>query len=342
MTDPESRDGTVLVEWSSLLDFVTEILSAVGLETTDARDMATQIINSELAGHESHGVRRLPEYVERARGGFVNTGSTGRVELDLGALVRIDGDEAFGHLVMRDATRIAVERAQMHGIAAVAVRNAEWAGRFADFCEEAASRGVATLMFVNDSGSGQSASAPGALEPRLSTNPIAAGIPRGQSPHLVLDMATTAVAMGRVSEWRDRGEPIPPEWANEAGVLQFFGGAKGFGLALIAEALAGDLTGAGTVSSAAAPDRQGVFLIAIDVAKLKPIAEFTAEVERFARYVKDVPLAEGSPPIRLPGEMTAVTSERRRAAGTPVQLFSWQSLVRLAELYGVDPPARVP
>jgi hydroxycarboxylate dehydrogenase B len=338
MSDRNDAGGQVLLDWEAVRDFASRIFTALGVGTDDARYMATQIVNSELSGHESHGLRRLPEYAERARAGHADPTTSGRVELDLGALLRIDGEAGFGHLVLRDATRLAVERAKAHGIAAVAVRNAEYAGRLADFCEEAAECGVATLLFVNDSGAGQVAAAPGALEPRLSTNPIAAGVPRAYSPHLVLDMATTAVAMGRVSEWRDRGEPIPAEWANEQGVLQFAGGVKGFGLALVAEALGGALTGAGTVSDETAPERQGVFLIAVDVTRLKPLADFSREIERFGRYVKDTPLADGASPIRLPGENSAATAEQRRAEGLPVQPFTWKALLGLAADYGVEAP----
>lgn len=324
-----------------LVDFTTQVLRAIGLAPDDARAMARQIVGSELAGHESHGLRRLTEYVDRARSGDVNTDRNGVVVDDRGSTLTIDGQGAFGHLVMRTATAHAVDRARRYGVAAVAVRNSAYAGRLADFCEEAAARGVATLVFANSSGSAQVAAAPGAREARLSTNPIAAGIPRPTAPHLVIDMATTAVAMGRVSEWRDRGEPIPDDWVNEDGVLQFMGGVKGFGLALVAEALAGALSGAGTVSSSPAADGQGVLLLALDVERFRPLPDFTGEVERFAHYVKDVPLTPGSEPIRLPGERSARTAEERRASGIALQPFTWSALLQLAEDLHLRPPAMI-
>lgn len=236
---------------------------------------------------------------------------------------------------------MAVARAREYGIAAVAVRHSDWAGRLAPFCEQAADEGFATLLFANDSGSGQDVAPPGGLEPRLSTNPIAAGIPRASRPHLVLDMATSSVAMGRLSQERDRGASIPDEWVNGHGALRPFGGIKGFGLALVVEALAGALTSAGTVSAKPADEQQGVLIIAIDIDQLRPLDEFTAQVESFARYVTDVPLLPGADPIRLPGEGSAATSARRRTAGIPVHLHTWRTLLELSDELGVPPPRGV-
>ena len=264
------------------------------------------------------------------------------IDLDCGSLLRVDGRRGFGHITVRDATNLAVERAIAHGVAAVAVHNCDYAGRFADFCEAAAAAGVATVMFVNDAGAGQVVAPPGGREGRMSTNPVAAGIPRAGSPHLVIDMATSTVAMGRLSEWRDRGEETPAGWLNEHGVLQFFAGAKGFGLALIAEALGGALTSAGTVSSRPADDRQGALIIAIHVDGLRPLQEFTDEVEAFTRYVKDTPVGDGTPPVRVPGEGSAATTEARRTHGVPIQRFTWQVMTGLGDRFQVTLPARQP
>ncbi|QOV33188.1 Ldh family oxidoreductase [Streptomyces ferrugineus] len=334
-------EDVVLCDAGGLFRFTEQTLAAVGLRDIDARDMAAQIVGSELAGHESHGLRRLPEYVRRVREGFAAPTATATVDLDTGALVRLNGHGAFGHLVMRDATRLAIQRATDHGIAAVAVHNADFAGRLADFCEQAAAVGIATLVYVNDGGSSQDVAPPGGLEGRLATNPIAASIPRARSPHLVLDMATSSVAMGRLSEWRDRGRPIPSDWTTDQGILQPFGGIKGFGLALVAEALAGALTTAGTVSPQPAPERQGVFMVAIDVKQLRPLPDFTAEVERFTSHVKNTPLAQGHPPIKIPGENSAQNAHHRRDHGVPIQAFTWQQMQTIAHDFSLAMPRRV-
>src|SRR3954447_8052181 len=303
--------------------------------------MAGVIVDSDLAGHESHGMRRLAEYVQRWRDGKVVADARPRIDIDTGAVARLDGGSGFGQLVVRDATDLAVARAKEWGIAAIAVRRSSHAGRYADFCERAADRGVAILFFVNDAGAGQDVAPPGGLHPRLATNPIAAGIPRARTPHLVLDMSTSVVAAGRVAEWRDRREPIPPHWVNETGALRPVGGFKGFGLALVAEALAGALTGAGTVTSNPEHDDQGVLVIALDIARLRPLDDFATEVEQFISYVRDVPLEHGAPAIRMPGETANETTRRREAAGVPVREFTWAALHRLAVEFDVAPPVHM-
>lgn len=337
-SSPDPDTDTVRCAADDLLRYTVQILRAVGMRAADARDMAAQIVDSELSGHESHGLRRLAEYVQCVDGGGTDPAATPVIDLDRGALARIDGRRGFGHIVVRDATALAVERAKRHGIAAVAVHHSDFAGRFATFCQDAAAAGIATLVFVNDAGGAQDVAPPGGLEARMATNPIAAGVPRAGSPHLVIDLATSAVAMGRLSEWRDRGEPIPDEWVTEQGALKSMAGAKGFGLALIAEALAGALSTAGTVRPDPGPGSQGVLIVAIDVDALRPLADFTAEVESFTGYLKDTPVGAGRPAVRIPGEGSAVTAATRRAHGVPIQHFTWLAMGTLGDRFRVRLP----
>jgi hydroxycarboxylate dehydrogenase B len=334
----DATDDTTLCAPAALRRVAAALLADIGVAREDAGYMADVMVNSDLAGHESHGMRRLPEYLARWREGKANPGARPAIEHDGGALVRLDGHHAFGHIVMRDATDLAIERARTHGIAAVAVRRSEPAGRYADFCERAASTGVAILFFVNNAGAEQNVAPPGGLHARLATNPIAVGIPRAGSPHLVVDMSTSVVAAGRVAESRDRGETIPDEWITAAGAIRPIGGFKGFGLSLVVEALAGGLTGAGTVTAAPAQLGQGALIIALDVERLRPLEDFTAEVEGFIQYVRDVPLEPGAAPISVPGERAAATAAARRADGIPVQGFTWRRLEALCGEHGVSMP----
>lgn len=332
---------TSLYAVEGLTRFVAGVLGAIGTSAPDAQWMAELIVGAEVSGHECHGLRRLPEYVDRWRSGKADPAATARIDLDRGALVRMDGGHGFGHVTMRVATDLAVDRARAHGIAGVAVHRTDHAGRFADYCQRAAAAGVATLIFANDAGGGQSVAPPGATEARLSTNPIAAGVPRSTGPHLVLDMATSVVAAGRLSESTDRGEQIPAEWVTSTGVLKPVGGAKGFGMALIAEALAGSLTEAGTVRHDPADDDQGVFMVAIDVERLRPLQDFTSDVEAFIGYVRDVPLEPGAPGVHMPGEGDGDRT-RRLAAGIPVREFTAQRLRELADEFAVPLPVPEP
>lgn len=321
--------------------FASAILEAIGMKSEDATFAADVIVASDLAGHESHGMRRLSEYVERAAEGLFAPAERPVIELDLGALIRIDGRRALGHVALRDLTDIAVERAKAHGIAGVALRQASYAGRIADYCARGARAGVAIMFWFNDSGGGQDVAPHGGNAPRLATNPIGVGIPRACEPHFVLDMSTSVVAMGRLSEWRDRGLPIPMDWLTPGGAIRPSGGYKGTGLALVAEALAGILTGSGSVRANPPDGGQGVFCVAIDIARLRPLETFTTEMEQMLSYVRDVPLEPGAEALRFPGESSAASQNERLQNGVPVQPFCWERLERLSRAFEIPLPAQL-
>jgi LDH2 family malate/lactate/ureidoglycolate dehydrogenase len=318
--------------------FAGAILEAIGMNAEDAAFAAGVIVDSDLAGHESHGLRRLPEYVDRAGSGLLAPGERPVVELDLGALLRLDGRRCLGHIALRDLTDLAVSRARAHGIAGLGLRRASYAGRIADYCARGARAGVAILFWFNDAGGGQQVAPQGGDAPRLSTNPMGVGLPRAGEP-FVLDMSTSVVAMGKVAEWRDRGLPLPADWLTPGGALRPSGGFKGTGLALVAEALAGILSGAGSVRTEPGDEGQGVFCVAIDLSRLKPLDAFTEEMERMLAYVREVPLEPGAEPVRFPGESGEATRKERLRTGVPLQPFLWERLERLSRTFGVPLPA---
>ena len=329
--------GTV-VEPDELFRFISEVLKAVGTPDTGATEMANQMVASDLAGHESHGIRRLREYAYRARDGFVNPAAIPTLEQDSGSLVSVNGQTNYGHLVMPFATDLLIERARQYGIAAVTVRNCDPAGRFADFCDHAANEGIAVFMFMNVGGGAIDVAPPGGAEARIATNPIAAGVPREGAPNLVMDMATSAVAKGRLSDAQERGTSIESDWLNQSGVLVPLGGVKGFALSVIAEALAGTLSSAGTVGPEVADARQGVLAIGIDIQKLRPLAEFKKDVAKFATHLKQTPLEPGAPEIRMPGESTAINTKIRQESGITIHPVIWERLVELSEAFTVKLP----
>ncbi len=333
-----SSAGARVVRPEALARFATAILAAVGAPAENAAWVASCLVASDLAGHESHGMRRLVEYVQRSQSGEASATAVPEILEDHGSTAVVTGNHALGHVSMRYVTREVVARARLHGVSAVTLRRSDHVGRLADFCEMAAAEGVAMLCFVNDSGGEQDVAPPGGLEGRMSTNPIGIGIPRAASPHLVLDMATSVVARGRLSEAEDRGEPIPPEWVGPSGRLRHVGGVKGFGLALVTEALAGALTGAGVVSADPQASDQGVLAIGIDIARFRPLAQFTGEVESFLGYVKSVPVETGAAPVRAPAESGAAMAAKRRRAGVPVAAHTWDRLATLSAELGVPMP----
>jgi len=327
-----------LVDHAELFRFISEVLQAVGTPAAGATEMANQMVASDLAGHESHGIRRLREYAYRARDGFVNPTAVPTIEQDSGSLVSVNGQTNYGHLVMPFATDLLIERARQHGIAAVTVKNCDPAGRFADFCDHAANEGIAVFMFMNVGGGAIDVAPPGGAEARIATNPIAAGVPREGAPNLVMDMATSAVAKGRLSDAQERGTEIESDWLNQSGVLVPLGGVKGFALSVIAEALAGTLSSAGTVGPEVADARQGVLAIGIDIQKLRPLAEFKSDVAKFATHLKQTPLEPGAPEIRMPGESTAINTKIRIESGITIHPVIWERLVELADNFSIKLP----
>lgn len=321
--------------------FTTEVLEAAGTSHQGALEMATQIVASDLGGHESHGVRRLRQYVNRSLDGDVDPNAKSTVDIDTGSLIRLNGNRGYGHLVMHEITDLLIDRARKHGIVAVAAYNLDPAGRFADFCDRAADEGIATFMFFNLSGGYKAVAAPGGTEARIATNPLAAGVPQAHGPNIVMDMATSAVAEGRLNDSKERNIEVDSEWVNKNGNLVSMGGVKGFALAVMIEALAGSLTGAGTVGYDPVDYRQGVFAIGIDIQKLRPLADFEEDVTKFVQYLKESPLEPGAGPITMPGERTAINKEKRLHAGIPIHNAIWAQLEDLAVQFNVQLPQTV-
>lgn len=327
-----------ICEPDDLRRFTTQVLEATGMSPAGSLEMATQIVSSDLCGHESHGVRRLRQYVDRVLDKDVDPNAVPTIEHDSGSLVRLNGNSGYGHLVMQNVTDLLIERAREHGIAAIAAYNLDPAGRFVDFCERTADAGIASLFFLNLSGGYKSVAPPNGTEARLATNPIAAGIPRAGAPNIVVDMATSAVAEGRLNDSKERGIEVESDWVSKNGHLTSMGGVKGFALAIVIEALAGSLTGAGTVGNDEVVYRQGVLAIGIDIDKLRPIADFEADVAKFAQYLSDTPVEPGAPRVTMPGDRSAVNLEKRLRDGIPIHDVIWEKLVALSEQFNVELP----
>lgn len=323
-----------------LSQFIMRCMRAVGANDVDAQYMADQLISSERAGHPSHGLRRLPEYVQRALDGVSNPSAQTSIEKDAGALVAMNAHRTCGHFALRDAMALAIARAGEHGISAVTVRDSDFAGRLAPFCEQAAEAGKVSLIFGNNNGSLQTVLPPGGVEPKLSTNPLAAGVPRAHAPHMVIDFATSVVASGRLQEEKDIGTVVPDEWVGAGGYHKPFGGFKGFGLSLLVEALGGALSGSDTVSARQSTEAQGTLIIVIDVAALRDPNEYTAQVEEFINYVKDTEVEERSKPVRAPGENVPTPEQLAEEALITLNEKTWENLQRIAAQVKVELPRK--
>jgi len=331
-----------------LTAYVAEIFARVGCSPEEARRVAASLVDSNLAGHDSHGVIRTPRYVDWVESGDLTPNQTIEVVVDAPAFAVVDGRYGFGHSVTPPAIEIGIEKAKAGGLAAVALRNSGHLGRVGQWAEQAARAGLISIHFVNVSGS--SLVAPyGARERRFSTAPFCVGVPRPGADPVILDFATSLVAEGKAAVAFQGGKALPanalvgPEgepsgdpalFYSGLAALRAFGGHKGSGLALICELIGGSLTGTG----ATRPERRfanGMFSIYVDPARINPEKLFDEDVSGFLDWVREAKPIPGEK-VLTPGEPERLARADRLAHGVPLSEGTWASIVEAARKLGIE------
>lgn len=340
----------------ALHSFVAEALMRSGAEREEAQLVAEALVRADLRGVHSHGVVRTDVYLERLRAGSIRPGAHLATLADWGASVLCDAQAGFGIVAAARAMDLAVDRARQHGVGVVGVRNSNHCGMLAFFVLRAVARGAVGIALSN----ADAQLAPyGARVGYLGTNPVCVGVPAGKEAPVVLDMATSEVAHGKVRAAAQRGEPIPPTWAlgpdgrpttdpQEAlrGALLPFGGAKGSGLALMVDVLAGLLTGAGSgpeivplYEGLDRPQGVGHLMVALWPEAFCGAAALRDRVDRLVRQVRSLPPADGFDRVWLPGELEHQREVEYRRAGIPLPQEAVAVLRRVADVAGVAMPA---
>jgi uncharacterized oxidoreductase len=324
---------------------VTDAFAAVGVPREEAALVAQHLVEAELAGVVSHGVLRVPQYVERIRQGRVVLGAGLTVLRQTPSTAALDGNGGFGQVMARRAMDTAMEMANRTGVGTVTLFHCSHTGRLGSYTEHAARGGLIGLMMVNSGGHGQWVAPFGGTTGRLGTNPLSVGIPTGLDFPIVLDIATSVAPEGKVRARLTAGKPMPEGWVLAAdgrpttdpaalygpprGALLPSGGHKGFGLALVVDVLAGILSGAGCCTDPAAPldgKTDGVFLMAVQVEAFCPRPAFEQQVGLLVRHVKSCPPAPGFGAVFVPGEPEARERARREREGIPIEEGVWQTL----------------
>ncbi len=351
MTTPTPRR----VREADLAAFIERALAASGIEPEDARKVAALMAEADLIGADAHGVFRLPQYVRRIRAGGINTRPRIKVARERTATALLDGDNAMGHLVMSRAAEIAVEKARSTGVAWVGAYHSNHAGPASLYARMPLAENMIGLYVAV--GSANHMPPWGGTDMLLSTNPIAVAIPSGANPPIILDMATTVAAYGKVKAKAQRGEQMPEGWMidrtgrpltdpkrSSEGFLLPIGGPKGYGLALIFGLLAGTLNGAAfgrDVVDFNADDttttNTGHFIVALDIEAFTDLGAFKAEVDEVWATMKGSATLPGVDGIRLPGERLAATAADNAANGIPVAAALDVTLGRLASELGIAP-----
>lgn len=340
---------------SSVLEaFVTRVLTTVGLPASDAEQVARLMILADRRGSDGHGIFRLPQYVRRIRAGGMNVRPNICVTQETEATALVDGDNAMGHLVMQFAAKVAIEKAQRVGAAWVGARQSNHAGPAALYAMMPLERNMIGVYLAV--GSANHMPPWGGVELLLSTNPIAFAIPTLEEPPVVLDIATSVTAYGKVKTKAQRGEPMPEGWMIDAsgrsltdprraeeGFLLPIGGYKGYGLALIFGLLAGTLNGAAFGRDVIdfnkddkTPTNTGQAIVALDVSRFSPVETFKRNVDQVIREMRSSRKMSGVERIRLPGEQSHATWLERSATGIPMIDTLYKDLQRLASDLGVE------
>ena len=332
MTQPEAG---VVVDPEPMRAAVAAVFSADGATTADARIVAEHLVDSDLCDHPSHGVFRVTEYHQACSTGQIDPRGTPRIVRDDETTIVVDGGRGFGHIAARFTADAAIERAAEHGVCVATLANGSHVGRLGDHVEHVAEHGHIGIMMANDSGANQVVAPHGGADGRLATNPIAFGVPRSHPPHLVLDMATSAISHGKatVQARRDGGE------GHVSGLLEPFGGYKGFGLGVVVEVFAGILTGAGFSGPTPGPDHQGVCLIVVNPARFGDQGSLAESVDQLVDWVKQSP-ATGSQPVRVPGERGHAS--RERTTEIRIDPVTWGELLEVFAETGVAAPPHRP
>jgi LDH2 family malate/lactate/ureidoglycolate dehydrogenase len=336
------------ISGDKLRAFITASFEAVAIPRDDAKAIAQLMAQADINGSEGHGIFRLPQYIRRIKGGAVNVKPNIRVEREMAGMALVHGDNGMGHLVMKFATEKAIEKAKTAGVAWVGARWSNHAGPASLYASMPLAHNMIGLYMAV--GSANHLPPWGGLDMLLSTNPIAVAVPAGEEPAIILDMATTVAAYGKVKTKAQRGEMMPEGWmmdrqgnpltdpkrANE-GFLLPIGGYKGYGLALVMGLLAGNLNAAAMGKDVVdfnnddtTETNTGHTIVAINVEAFQDLKEFKQGMDTLIRDIRNSQRLPNVDRIRLPGEGTHTARADREKNGVPMPEALLAALDQLA------------
>jgi LDH2 family malate/lactate/ureidoglycolate dehydrogenase len=346
------------ISGEKLRAFIAASFEAVDVSREDAKAIAQLMAQADINGSEGHGVFRLPQYIRRIKGGAVNVKPNIRVEREMAGMALVHGDNGMGHLVMKFATEKAIEKAKTAGVAWVGARWSNHAGPASLYASMPLAHNMVGLYMAV--GSANHLPPWGGLDMLLSTNPIAVAVPAGEEPAIILDMATTVAAYGKVKTKAQRGEMMPEGWmmdrqgnpltdpkrANE-GFLLPIGGYKGYGLALVMGLLAGNLNAAAMGKDVVdfnnddtTETNTGHTIVAINVEAFQDLQEFKQGMDTLIRDIRNSQRLPNVDRIRLPGEGTHTARNDNEKNGIPMPEALLAVLDQLASELKIDKLSR--
>jgi uncharacterized oxidoreductase len=350
MTDRPAR-----VSADRLRRLTSAILSTGGSAAAEADLVADHLVQANLAGHDSHGVGMIPAYVRHLRAGLVVPNTRAKVVKDDGAVLMFDGGRGYGRCVAGEAMAAGIERCRQTGVVALTLANAHHIGRVGAYGELASGAGLVSLHFVNVTDHRAIVAPFRGSDARFVTNPVCIALPGTErQPPVLLDMATSAIAMGKVRVAKneghlvgegilidEKGQPTRDPnvmYREPHGALLPFGGHKGYALAVVTELLAGALSGGPTIQ----PDNErkggtinNMFAVLVDPARLAGVDWLRREIDGFIDYVKGSPPADATAPVLVPGDPERIARAERSRTGVSVDATTWEEILQSGEAIGL-------
>jgi uncharacterized oxidoreductase len=352
----------VVIAAQPLQQLVTEVFAAVGCSPAESERIGRYLLSANLAGHDSHGVVRTQRYVEWLQAGVQYADRSLEVVTEADAFAVVDGGYGMGQTIGPQAVQLGIDKALANGVAVIALRHAGHLGRIGDWAEMAAAAGCISIHFVNVAGGGLVAPF-GAVERRMSTNPVCIGVPlAGDRPPIVLDFATSVVAEGKVLVAFDGGTPVPegslidpdgglsadprtlygereeghsPNPRRGAGALRAMGEHKGSGLSMLCELLAGALTSSGTTGPRTHRFCNGMLSIYLDPARFDTEGTVAADILEYVDWFVSARPAQPGGEVLAPGQPEQRKRADRLANGVPLPDDTWGSILDAATKAGV-------
>ena len=343
------------IQHTTLRPFGYAIFEAAGVPADQARVVTDHLVESNLMGHDSHGVLHLAGYVRGLLSGGIKPVGGQQVIRETPVSLVIDANKSFGIALAYQAMQMAVDRAKQHTLGAVAVHRSSHIGRLGAFPPLAAAQDCIGILMLN--GGGRFAAPFGGTGRRLPPNPIAISVPTLNGPAMMLDITTSMVAGGKVLVQESRNQPVPEGWlvdidgnpvtdpstfrTGESAMLPLGGplGHKGYGLAMMIDAIAGGLSWAGCSSEEPTRGGSGYLAFAIKIESFIDIDEYKKEVQRLIDWVKSSPTMPGVEQIYLPGEIEEKSRVKKEVTGIDIPDSIWNEIVKVANELKVPTPA---
>ncbi|HXV43943.1 MAG TPA: Ldh family oxidoreductase [Anaerolineae bacterium] len=339
-----------------LIEFVAHIFQAAGTPSETARMVAASLVRTNLTGHDSHGVIRVPQYLQSIATGAIQPEAVPVVVRETPTITTIDAQNSFGQVAAQFSMDVTIKKAQQQGVAATTLFRCHHVGRLGEWVELAAIQNMIGLAFCTASNYPGRVAPFGGQQAVLGTNPFAAAVPAAGRPPIVIDFATSIVAEGKVRLAFNQGELLPeglllgpdgqpslnPQDLYEGGALLPFGGSiaghKGYSLAILMDLLGGILAGRGTPGLPGFISGNGVLFIVLDINVFQPLETFLADIAIFCDYVQSCPPTGDIQQVLMPGEPEFRTTTQRQAEGIPIDDFTWTQLTEVATKLGVPTP----